>query len=155
MDRRSFLTLLGAVGVLTGAPKWLLDPIMRDKLAPGLDLPDDDDVSPWLAPTDLAVLGRLTAQTFEFAAAHTGDMASGPAFVEMLRLPEDGGRKILSFALAPGGFLRWRAYPGEEIYGPVRIVVPEFVQAHVIGTDSQGRLVSASKDCVISLRPYA
>lgn len=152
MDRRSFLTLLGAVGVLTGAPKWLLDPIMREKLAPGLALPDDDDVSQWLEPTDLAVYGR--EQTFEFMAAHMGEMGSAPAVVDMLRLPEDGGGTILSFRLAAGGVVRWVAAPDEQIYGPVRIVAPELVQAHVIGTDSHGRIVAASKDGVVPLRPY-
>ncbi len=152
MHRRSFLTLLGAVGVLTGAPKWLLDPIMREKLAPNLDLPADDDVSQWLEPTDLAVYGRQ--QTFEFCAAHNGDTNSGRAVVKMLRLPEDGGGTILEFPLLPGGFVRWVAGYGEEIYGPVRIVSPEIIQAHVIGTDSLGRIVMASKNGVIPMRPY-
>lgn len=143
--------MLGAVGVLTGTPKWLLDPIMRNTLAPGLELPTDDDVTAWLGPTDLAVLGRQSAALFEFSASHIGVKNSGPASIQLMRLPEDGGHVIADFRLAPGGFLRWTAAYGHEIYGPVRIVTPDIVQTQVIGTDVRGRLVAASKNGVFPL----
>lgn len=155
MDRRAFLALLGAVGVLTGAPSWLRDPRTSAALAPGIALPEDDDVSAWLAPTDLAVHGRQ--RTFEFWATNDAPYKPGRAWdygdLLLKRLPEDGGATLMSFRLAPGGILRWAAAPGQEILGPVRFVAPEFVRLHVTGTDALGRIVMASKDGIVPLYP--
>lgn len=154
MDRRSFLQLLGAVGVLTGAPKWLLGPQdIAKALAPGLDLTgyEDDDVSEWLDPYDLAVQSRPTGRTVEASWYNTSTQL--PAQVQLRRLPEDGGGIIMQWLLSPQSTLTWRAYRGEEIYGPIKIVSPSDVMASVVGTNSEGRLVMASKNGIIPFNP--
>jgi hypothetical protein len=141
MDRRSFLKVLGTVGVLTGAPGWLTD-LSVARLFGLEELPPDDDLSPFLAPRDLAVYGRgLTHDLF------ASNNSENVATVALTR-PLSGWRPdvLLQFQVAPGGIVRWNAAPGQEIHGPVRIVMPEGIQGYVTGTDMTGRLVIASRD---------
>jgi hypothetical protein len=155
MDRRSFLTLLGAVGVLTPNLGWLLDPRQRQQLIPDFKQIerearlDDTDVSAYLKPRDIGVWGR--ASVFDFFASHNGGPGDPPGIVQLARFEQDGGGALLNLAMGPGGIVRWVAAPGEEIYGPVRIILPEFVTAYVIGEDRWGRKVCATKDGVMPL----
>jgi hypothetical protein len=146
MDRRTFLHVLATVGVLTGAPSWLRDPRMLERFGI-VNPPLDDDVSEWLEPTDLAVYGR--DKTFDLIAANESNETG---YVYLARPGADYQRQtLLSFTMPPGGFLRWSAEMGEEIYGPVRIVAPEFFKVSVYGTDSRGRIVCADKNGLIPL----
>lgn len=147
MDRRTFLTVLGAVGVLNGTPTWLRDRDFAAKILPsGIAIPDDDDVSPWLGRSDMAVYGR--EQTVKFEVTNTS--LSEPANVSLERF-DNHEIALMTFYIAPGGALEWRAYPDHPIVGPVKIVMPPHVSAAITGTDSLGRLVYATKDRVVPL----
>ena len=144
MDRRRFLEVLGAVGVLAGGAR-LLPPL----LARELQLPDEIDLSDHLSPGDLAVYGRPSGRTFEFFASYDG--TSGPIVTPELRRFD--GTTLLRFDMAPDSFVRWSATRDEEIYGPIKISMPEGVSGYVIGTDNLGRIVMANKDGVVPLVP--
>lgn len=147
MDRRSFLTLLGAVGALSGMPGWLRDHEFASKILPsGVAIPEDEDFLPWLAPSDLGVYGR--EETFAFDVTNLS--LTEPASVNFERF-DDHPIPVMNFFIAPGGSLTWRANSGHPIVGPVRIVMPSHVAAGVTGTDRLGRVVYASKDKTVML----
>lgn len=141
MDRRQFIELLSAVGVLAGANRFLPPFLVRK-----LDMPDlVPDLSEHLTPNDLAVFGR--ERTFRLGLDYRlGDELVYP------RLERPDGFRLLQFVMQPGGSLEWFANSEQEMfYGPVKIVLPPGVNGWVMGTDRFGREVYADRNGVTPL----
>lgn len=105
MDRRSFLTLLGAAGVSVVIPKLWVPPQLVS--LPGFDTKKLYRVS---APADMI---------FDIVICGKNEQSEVGTF-DIVR-PD--GTKLLALALNTyGGIIRWVAVPGEELTGPLQFV---------------------------------
>lgn len=103
MDRRSFLTLLGAAGVSVVLPKlWIPDTAL---------LPVADEIK------RLVRVSSPADQIFDIIICGKNDRSEVATF-DVVR---PGGEKILAMALNTyGGIIRWVACPGEELLAPLQ-----------------------------------
>jgi hypothetical protein len=141
MDRRRFLGLLGATGLVAVSRKFW------DLSAGGVYLPDtdvwDEGDDELLDNSDLFIYNPPTFgpnRTFDISAFN-----NSRSEIARVYLTRPDGSVLLDLSHGPGGTVRWVAYPGCEIVGPIRIVSPAHVYMHVLGTNPAGQLVSAAK----------
>lgn len=155
MLRRGFLKTLGAGWVVATALPLLLPGELEELLKPvnKIFLPPANG---WVSSQPDVIL-PATEQLFDMAFYGTTtssivSISPEPVIVRVVR--SDSGLDILNFAMnANGGIVRWIAVPGEEIYGPVKIIKPASIDAILVGRDKAGQLVSDHNGARVPMLP--